>query len=255
MTGQSFDHGLGAFIDVFCKTDGELLSHRLDALHQEQSTALDGYLSSTGLSAQKFHHKVFARVAKEQLVINDPNFFTRVNDAYFSRLEIAGCVTLTPRLRGAFVGAIATAPKNIPPSQFIAVYTKRARLCEQLLQHLDVDPVIDLAYVRLQQDLLKLADECRSEIARLEPISRKGRYRSIAPRIIIEGLFMVFDMAKGDFRITDTQDGNFEGAFAEFLKVAWEAVPTCHRTASPEEFVRKAVKMNRKWKKTGGGFS
>jgi len=257
MTEKTFEGGFGAYLDVFGSVRGQRPSERISAFFRQHgySDLLLAEIARTGRTEEQVLQHDLMAVMTERLLQTDPLFYSRVNTDFFTRLEAAGSVTLTAQQRGAFVAAIAHAPDPCNPSRFIATHRKRETLCIELLGQLEERPIAGIDFLRLRNDLKTLALECRSRIAELEPkAGKRGRVKAIAPETILRGMFVVFALAKGDFAVKDLNDGYFAGPFVDFLKVAWEAIPTCHRPTSPEEFVRKAVRLNRKWKKAGGGF-
>lgn len=258
MTEKTFEGGFGAFLDVFSTgNDNRRASQRLSAFYRANDLADEIWaeMERTGLTEAEVHQRDLVAGAEERLLRLDPSFHSRVDEAFFARLEHAGSILLTAQQRGAFVAAIASAPDPVAPARFVETYRKRASLCTVLLENIENRPVAGLDFFRLRKDLVALAADCQSQIEKLEPFTgKRGRAKAVAPESVLRGMFVVFGLANGDFSIKDLNDGNFEGAFVEFLKVAWEAVPSCYCTKSPQEFVRKAVKMNRKWKKAGGGF-
>jgi hypothetical protein len=260
MSEQTFEGALAIFMDAFCGQDGQFASNniteKLRAL--ECNTEIEDRLVAEGMSVLQYHRKLLVEIARETLLELDQNYFERINDVYFSRLEQAGKICLSPSLRGMFVGIIACAPQKTSPSKFIAVLNKRAKLCGELLANLNVDPVVevDRLGVPLRRRLEELEAYCLSEVKKLRPLARKGDQASPTLPFILEGLFLIFARANGSFTIRDLGIGEFEGPFVDFLSVAWEAIPKKYLTASATvtSFVRTAVKLNRAWKRNGAGF-
>jgi hypothetical protein len=183
-----------------------------------------------------------------EIIEHDPTFFHRINDTFFRRLERVGGIGLSPGMEGMIIAAIGMVGEPPSPKSIKEKYKARAALCLALKENLGDDFLLQGFISQLE-----FIHEASLRQIALSEITA-GRREKSAPTYILRMMIHVFELAEGDLSLSRPDGNNYEGPFARFLSEVWGVVPQQHRPISPEEFVRKAVKLLRQSTRQEGGL-
>ena len=184
-----------------------------------------------------------------EIIEHDPNFFHRINDTFFRRLERISEIRLSPGTEGMIIAAIGMVGEPPSPTSIKERYKTRAALCLALKENLGNEFLLQDFISQLEF----IHEAALRQVALSEITAKSGRRERSAPTYILRIMIHVFELAGGDLSLSRPDGSNYEGPFARFLSEVWTVVPIQHRPVSPEEFVRKAVKLLRQSTRQEGG--